>query len=101
MILTFRAHRKPIANGAAKDAYYAAHDKVVAVAGVKEVWTTETGWPIKGDDFGAAVASVENLQQFWWDVACGSFALGIPMFWYILVRCLFFPMLIWVWLATP
>lgn len=77
---------KSIDNGDAKDAYYAAHDKVVAVANGKEVWTTETGWPISGDTFGAAVPSVQNLQKFWWDVACGSFASNINMFWYILVR---------------
>lgn len=57
---------------------------MVAVAGGKEVWTTETGWPIKGDTIGSAVASVQNLQSFWWDVACGSFSSNIPMFWYIL-----------------
>ena len=77
--------RKSIANGEAKDAYYGAHDRVVAIAGGKEVWTTETGWPIKGDTVGNAVASVENLQSFWWDVACGSFASNINTFWYILV----------------
>jgi exo-beta-1,3-glucanase (GH17 family) len=76
---------KGIANGEAKDASYAAHDRVVAVSGGKEVWTTETGWPIKGDTIGNADASVQNLQSFWWDVACGSFASGINTFWYILV----------------
>lgn len=75
---------KSIDNGDAKNAYYAAHDKVVAVAEGKEVWTTETGWPVKGANNGAAVPSVDNLQKFWWDVACGSFASNINMFWYIL-----------------
>ena len=76
---------KSIANGDAKNAYYEAHDKVVAVSKGKEVWTTETGWPISGATVGAAVPSVQNLQSFWWDVACGSFASNINMFWYILV----------------
>merc|ERR1711939_822934 len=37
-----------------KNAYYEAHDKVVAVSGGKEVWTTETGWPISGATIGAS-----------------------------------------------
>lgn len=80
---------KSIEGGEAKDPYYAAHDRVVGVAGGKEVWTTETGWPVKGENVGNAKVGVDELQRFWWDVACGSFASGINTFWYILVssRC--------------
>jgi glucan endo-1,3-beta-D-glucosidase len=54
-----------------------------AAAGDKEVWITETGWPVKGDTEGQAVASVANAKQFWDEVACPLFG-NTNTWWYIL-----------------
>jgi len=62
-----------IENGAANDAYWKAVNDVRAVAQGKDVWTTETGQPIVGETLGSNTASVENLQIYWWQVACASF----------------------------
>ncbi|CAI7661191.1 unnamed protein product [Penicillium glandicola] len=57
--------------------------KTKAVAGDKEVWITETGWPTTGDTENLAVASVANAKQYWDDVACPL--LGVTnTWWYIL-----------------
>ncbi|KAJ9613195.1 hypothetical protein H2200_003136 [Cladophialophora chaetospira] len=63
-----------IDNGAASDAYWAAVNKVRAVAQGKDVWTTETGQPISGDSIGNGVPSVQSLQTYWWQVSCASFS---------------------------
>ncbi|KAJ6108628.1 glucan endo-1-3-beta-glucosidase eglC [Penicillium sp. IBT 18751x] len=41
-----------------------------AVANGKEVWITETGWPVSGPTEGEGVASLANAQQYWDQVAC-------------------------------
>lgn len=46
------------------------------------VWITETGWPVSGPNFGAAVASPKNAQYFWRNVACPAFE-RVHMFWYV------------------
>jgi exo-beta-1,3-glucanase (GH17 family) len=74
-----------IDNGAASDAYWGAVERVRSVSQGKPVWTTETGWPITGDSIGAATPSIQNLQTFWWQVACAS-RTSLDFFWYILVR---------------
>ena len=45
------------------------------------VWITETGWPVSGDNYGAAVPSVNNAQLYWKSVACAAFAQA-HTFWY-------------------
>ncbi|KIX04443.1 uncharacterized protein Z518_05311 [Rhinocladiella mackenziei CBS 650.93] len=72
-----------IDDGAANNAYWAAVERVRAVSQGKEVWTTETGFPITGDTIGAAVPSVDNLQIYWWQVSCASFS-SLNYFFYIL-----------------
>ena len=47
------------------------------------VWITETGWPVSGANFGAAVPSVQNAQAYWKSVACSAFA-NAHTFWYTL-----------------
>ena len=47
------------------------------------VWITETGWPVSGANFGAAVPSVQNAQMYWKSVACSAFA-NAHTFWYTL-----------------
>ncbi|KAJ5666331.1 glucan endo-1-3-beta-glucosidase eglC [Penicillium maclennaniae] len=41
-----------------------------AIANGKEVWITETGWPVSGPSENEAVASIANAQQYWDQVAC-------------------------------
>jgi glucan endo-1,3-beta-D-glucosidase len=45
------------------------------------VWSTETGWPVKGKNFDAAISGVSNAQGYWKAVACPSFN-QIDQFWY-------------------
>ncbi|KAI9738819.1 MAG: hypothetical protein M1834_008326 [Cirrosporium novae-zelandiae] len=47
------------------------------------VWVTETGEPVSGPTMGAAVASVENAQTYWSEVACAAFE-QVHIFWYVL-----------------
>jgi len=65
----------------ANGVYWEAVNNVRAVSQGKWVWTTETGWPNSGSTLGAAVPSVDNLQTYWWQVACASFD-SLHTFWY-------------------
>ncbi|KAL6237458.1 glycoside hydrolase superfamily [Aspergillus navahoensis] len=67
----------------AKALFQESVDKTKAVAGNKEVWITETGWPVSGDSQNLAVASVENAKQFWDEVGCPLFD-NVNTWWYIL-----------------
>lgn len=62
-----------------------AYDNVVKVAGGKDVWVTETGWPYEGPDWDKAVPSVANAKQFWDEVGCDQLFGKVPTFWYNLV----------------
>ncbi|KAJ5510079.1 hypothetical protein LT330_007060 [Penicillium expansum] len=58
-------------------------EKTKAIAGGKEVWITETGWPTTGATENLAVANVANAKQYWDEVACPL--LGVTnTWWYIL-----------------
>lgn len=54
-----------------------------AAAGDKEVWITETGWPVSGEKKGAAVPSRDNARSFWRDVGCPMFG-ETNVWWYTL-----------------
>lgn len=54
-----------------------------AAAGDKEVWITETGWPVSGKTENKAVASPKNAKQFWDEVACPLFG-NTNTWWYLL-----------------
>jgi len=43
---------------------------------------TETGWPVSGDKYGAAVASVKNAKNYWRTVGCQAFK-QVHIFWYV------------------
>lgn len=62
-----------------------AYDAVVKVAGGKDVWVTETGWPYAGPDWDKAVPSIANAKQFWDEVGCEKLFGKVPTFWYNLV----------------
>ena len=41
-----------------------------AAVGSKEVWITETGWPVSGKTENKAVPSTDNAATFWKEVGC-------------------------------
>jgi len=45
------------------------------------VWVTETGHPVSGANFGPSVASAQNAQTYWNEVACPLFQQA-HVFWY-------------------
>ncbi|KAL4915676.1 glycoside hydrolase superfamily [Aspergillus aurantiobrunneus] len=57
--------------------------KTKSAANGKEVWITEVGWPVSGDQQNLAVASVENAKKFWDEVGCPLFD-NVNTWWYIL-----------------
>jgi glucan endo-1,3-beta-D-glucosidase len=67
----------------AKSLFDEAVGKTKGVANGKEVWITETGWPISGDQENLATASVENAKKFWDEVGCPLFD-NVNTWWYIL-----------------
>lgn len=58
-------------------------NKTEQAAGEKDVWITETGWPVTGPDFGQAKASVDNAKGYWDAVGCQLFGRR-NVFWYVL-----------------
>lgn len=58
-------------------------EKTKAVAAGKEVWITETGWPVAGPTENQAVASIANAKQYWDEVACPLLG-NTNTWWYIL-----------------
>ncbi|KAI4096785.1 MAG: hypothetical protein L6R37_006909 [Teloschistes peruensis] len=61
-----------------------AYQTTLAAVGDKEVWVTETGWPVTGSTFGQAVPSKENAQRYWDDVGCGRLFGKVNTWWYTL-----------------
>ncbi|KAJ5081771.1 hypothetical protein NUU61_010035 [Penicillium alfredii] len=57
--------------------------KTKSAAGKKEVWITETGWPVGGKTVNKAVASKENAKRFWDEVGCPLFG-NTNTWWYTL-----------------
>lgn len=58
-------------------------EKTKSVANGKEVWITETGWPVSGPQEGDATASIANAKQYWDEVACPLFG-NTNTWWYML-----------------
>jgi glucan endo-1,3-beta-D-glucosidase len=75
---------KPNSIGNGNATFWADYDAVVANAQGKEIWITETGWPSVGPVSGEAVASVENAETYYSEVACSIFARGLNVWWYTL-----------------
>ncbi|KAF7846063.1 hypothetical protein BT93_L5333 [Corymbia citriodora subsp. variegata] len=59
-------------------------NQVVAVAGSKGVWVTETGWPNQGPTSGQAVASIANAETYWQQTGCSLFAGNVMTWWFTL-----------------
>ncbi|PWY68014.1 glycoside hydrolase [Aspergillus sclerotioniger CBS 115572] len=67
----------------AKALFQESVEKTKSVAGDKEVWITETGWPVSGDSEGEAIASIANAKIYWDEVGCPLFG-NTNTWWYIL-----------------
>lgn len=50
--------------------FWDSYDATVGASKGKEVWVTETGWPVSGKVDGDAVASIKNAETYWQEVAC-------------------------------
>lgn len=55
----------------------------IGAVGGKDVWVTETSWPVSGAQSGNGVASVENAGEYWQKVACPLLG-SRPTWWYTL-----------------
>lgn len=64
--------------------FQTAYQETVAVAAGKDVWVSETGWPVSGPTEGSGVASVANAQTFWDAVGCDLLFGKVNTYWYIL-----------------
>ncbi|KAG9247756.1 glycoside hydrolase superfamily [Calycina marina] len=51
-----------------------------AAAGDKEIWITETGWPVSGPTENLAIASTANAETYWKEVGCPLF--GVTNTWW-------------------
>lgn len=74
-------HPNAVSNGASL--FRDALQKTQGAAGDKEVWITETGWPVSGKTVGSAEPSAENAERFWRDVGCPLFE-ETNVWWYTL-----------------
>lgn len=50
----------------------------------KDVWVTETGWPVSGSTENLAVPSTQNAEQYWQQVGCDLLFGKYNTFWYTL-----------------
>ncbi|KAJ5815570.1 hypothetical protein N7474_007347 [Penicillium riverlandense] len=57
--------------------------KTKSAAGGKDVWITETGWPVSGSTENQGVASIANAKQYWDQVGCPLFG-KVNTYWYTL-----------------
>lgn len=67
----------------AKSLYEAALQKIQNAGPGKEVWVTETGWPVNGVSSGDAIASTTNARDYWVQVGCPNFG-KTNVWWYTL-----------------
>lgn len=73
------------ANGisAGDSLFWEAYNNTAGSGNGKEVWVTETGWPVSGSTSGQAVASVQNAETYWQEVGCALFG-KYNTWWYTL-----------------
>jgi glucan endo-1,3-beta-D-glucosidase len=66
-----------------KSLFNAALAATQSAAGGKDVWITETGWPVTGATSGQGEANTANAKTYWDDVGCPNFG-KVNMYWYTL-----------------
>lgn len=76
------AEANGIENG--ESLFFDAYDATVAVAGGKDVWITETGWPVSGKTEADAVPSLANAKTYWDEVGCAKSFGKINTWWFTL-----------------
>lgn len=67
----------------ANQTFWDAYDATAGVSSGKQVWITETGWPVSGDTANLAVPSVNNAETYWQEVACALLG-NYNTWWYTL-----------------
>jgi glucan endo-1,3-beta-D-glucosidase len=70
-----------IGNG--KSLFEKALSDTQGAVGSKDVWITETGWPVSGKTENLGVPSLANAKTFWDEVGCPRFG-KVNMWWYTL-----------------
>jgi glucan endo-1,3-beta-D-glucosidase len=75
-----------MANGIDQNArlFQEAYDATVAAAQGKDVWVTETGYPVSGKTSGAAVPGLTEAKRYWDEVGCAKLFNKINTYWYTL-----------------
>ncbi|KAI0486324.1 GPI-anchored cell wall beta-1,3-endoglucanase EglC [Xylaria cf. heliscus] len=68
----------------ASDNFWSGMAATEQVAQGKEIWITETGWPVTGPTLRDAVPSVQNAKTYWDTIGCSLFG-NVTTFWYTLV----------------
>jgi glucan endo-1,3-beta-D-glucosidase len=64
--------------------FQSAYGATVAVAQGKDVWVTETGFPVSGSTSGAAVPGLANAKTYWDEVGCGMLFGKVNTYWFTL-----------------
>ena len=67
-----------------KELFDSAYAQTKAASQGKEIWVTETGWPVSGPQSNQATPSTQNAKQFWDQVGCGELFGQVNTFWYTL-----------------
>jgi len=58
-------------------------DNTKGAVGSKDVWITETGWPVTGKTENLAIPSADNAKTYWDQVGCPNFGV-VNTWWYTL-----------------
>lgn len=64
--------------------FWSDYNDVVAIAGGKAVWVTETGWPNVGPTENQAVSSIDNAATYYKETGCSLFAANVNTWWFTL-----------------
>lgn len=64
-----------------KSLFYQALSNTKGASQGKDVWVTETGWPVSGPNQNLAVASTQNAKTYWDEVGCSLFG-KVNTWWY-------------------
>ncbi|KAF4637826.1 hypothetical protein G7Y89_g238 [Cudoniella acicularis] len=69
--------------GSAQSLFESALSQTQSAVGSKDVWITETGWPVSGSSQNLGVPSLANAKTYWDEVGCPRFG-NVNIYWYTL-----------------
>jgi len=69
--------------GSGKQLFNDALEATKKAVGGKDVWITETGWPVSGPTENLAIPSTENAETYWQEVGCPLFG-NVNTWWFTL-----------------